>query len=497
VREVARSQPTFHRRLLFATGLFTLLFVADLFVIGNLAFRDLGHTVIDAAFDASLRALEVPPPPVLADAEDDPAPPPRFEDCPPGVPQTLARGAPCRVPPAQPAPGSGIFGRLTRRWQRVVVNTRGEVIWRGFVEESRVGPAPAGPGAGEPAAGAAAAPAPWHPAAGGEWEFGDSRKPVIAIRQPAGPGGPIAREVGIPSDLIEQELAELRKSLMTKLWIGSGAAVLILLVAFLYVLRLLHRTRLLEAQAQMDDRLAYVGALAAGLAHEIRNPLNVLSMNLQMLEEEIAERGISEKDETRQYLSALQGEIRRLSSLVNNFLSYARPNQPRFESRDLNDILREICRLMQPEFDTRQLTLRRDLSPYLPPVDLDEAQIRQAVMNILHNATQILKPGGTVLVESRIGPQGEVVVAIQDDGPGVRPEDRDRIFQVFYSGRRGGTGLGLPIAARILEAHGGAIRVEDAPGRGARFVLTLPRRHHPAAPATAAAASPYAATERG
>jgi signal transduction histidine kinase len=487
--------------LLFASGLFTLLFVADLFVIGNLAFRDLSHTVIDAAFDASLRNLEIPPPPVLADAEDDPGPPP-FEDCPPGAPQTLARGAPCRVPPPQTAPGSGIFSRLTRRWQRVVVNTRGEVIWRGFVEESRVepaspGPRPAGAVAGAPAAIGAPA-APWHPSAGGEWEFGDSRKPVIAIRQPAGPGGPIAREVGIPSELIEQELADLRKSLMTKLWIGAGAAVLILLVGFLYVLRLLHRTRLLEAQAQMDDRLAFIGALAAGLAHEIRNPLNVLSMNLQMLEEEIAGRGITEKDETRQYLSALQGEIRRLSSLVNNFLSYARPHQPRFETRDLNEILRGICRLMQPEFDTRGLALRQDLSPYLPPVDLDEALIRQAVMNILHNATQILKPGGTVLVESRIGPQGEAVVAVQDDGPGIQPEDRDRIFQVFYSGRRGGTGLGLPIAARILEAHGGSIRVEDAPGRGARFVLTLPRRHVPAAPpAATAAARPYAATERG
>lgn len=486
MREVARSQPTFRRRLLFASSLFILLFLADLYVIGDLAFRDLSHRVIDEAFSASLRALEtLPPPAPPVDPGELPAPPPQFEECPPVAPESREQRAPCRVPPARPGPEVGIFRRLTYRWQRVVVDTRGRVIWRGFGEGTRVSAEPS-----------PAAPAPWHPAAGGEWEIGDSRKEMIAIRQPAGPGGDQVREVGIPREMIDQELDGLRTSLMTKLWIGAGLAVFILLVAFLYVLRLLHRTRLLEAQAQMDDRLAYVGALAAGLAHEIRNPLNVLSMNLQMLEEEITGRGISDKDETRQYLNALQGEIRRLSSLVNNFLTYARPNQARFETRDLNAILREICRLMQPEFDTHGLTLRQDLSPYLPPVDLDEAQIRQAVMNILHNATQILKPGGTVIVESRIGPQGEAIVAVQDDGPGVKPEDRGRIFQVFYSGRRGGTGLGLPIAARILETHGGSIRVEDTPGHGARFVLTLPRRHAPA-PAVAPAGPPRAAAEGG
>jgi signal transduction histidine kinase len=286
---------------------------------------------------------------------------------------------------------------------------------------------------------------------------------------------------------------------MTKLWIGSGAAVLILLVAFLYVLRLLHRTRLLEAQAQMDDRLAYVGALAAGLAHEIRNPLNVLSMNLQMLEEEIAGRApggaARGPDDVRTYIAALQAEIRRLSGLVNHFLSYARPHQPHFETRDLNQVLRDVALLLKPEFDTRGLSLRLELSPYLPPVDLDEAQMRQAVMNVLINATQVLKPGGTVTVQSRVGPQGEVIVTIDDDGPGIRPEDRQRIFDVFYSGRGGGTGLGLPIASRILEVHGGAIVADAAPsGRGARFILTLPRRH--AGEAASAAPAPLAAPER-
>jgi signal transduction histidine kinase len=382
------------------------------------------------------------------------------------------------------------------RQERVLIGLRGEILYRYFAEVSRLDISP--PGRSPLRAGHLEIPE--------EWDLGGQRQKVIALSSVAVPGSNQVKEIGIPAALIDQEVAQLQRDLQTKLWIGASVAVAILLVAFLYVLRLLYRTRLLEAQAQMDDRLAFVGALAAGLAHEIRNPLNVLSMNLQMLEEEIAARtggaigpasGVQAggagqgADDVRTYIAALQGEIRRLSSLVNNFLTYARPHQPRFESRDLNQVLREIALLLKPEFDARGLTLKLDLPPYLPPVDLDEALIRQAMMNVLINATQILKEGGTVTVQSRVGAQGEVIVTIDDDGPGIMPEDRRRIFEVFYSGRGGGTGLGLPIAARIMEAHGGSIVADAAPGgRGARFILTLPRRHLPEAAPVKPAAVP-------
>jgi signal transduction histidine kinase len=308
-----------------------------------------------------------------------------------------------------------------------------------------------------------------------EWQIGDQRQRMVTLRQPAAPGSDVIQEIGIPQEQIDQEVAALERKLQMKLWIGAGVAVLILLIAFAYVLRLLSRARMLEAQAQMDDRLTFVGALAAGLAHEIRNPLNVLSMNLQMLEEEISARG--DGGESLVYTAALQGEIRRLSSLVNNFLSYARPNQPRFESRDLNQLLQDLCAFVRPEFERRELTLRQELALYLPPVDLDEAQIRQAILNILMNATHILKPAGTVTVRSRVGPDGGAVVSIADDGPGIQEEDREKIFEVFYSSRGGGTGLGLPIAARIVEAHGGTISVVAVSLKKACFILKLPRRH--------------------
>jgi signal transduction histidine kinase len=475
LREVARSQPTFRRQLLFASILFTSLFVADLFVIGHLAFSDLSQGVIDRALRASLKSLETRNTgPIVEDADPSEPPPMPAEPCPPGDPQSTALTPSCPAPPPAPAAGPRVFQRLHHHWQTILARPDGSVLRINMEEgEHRV------------AESAPISPLPGRSGTAEEWQVGGKPQKVIAVGHPSDPNAVNVREVGVPSDLIEDEIRRLRHDLQLKLWIGAGAAVLVLLAAFLYVLRLLHRTRLLEAQAQMDDRLAFVGALAAGLAHEIRNPLNVLSMNLQMLEEELGDRGAGELGDAKLFVSALQGEIRRLSNLVNNFLTYARPHQPRFENKDLNAILRDLCVFLRPEFERAGLNLKQDLSPYLPPVDLDEGLIRQAVMNIVINAIQVLKEGGTVSVASKVGPQGEAVVTIEDDGPGIAPADRERIFDVFFSNRGGGTGLGLPIAARIMQAHGGSVTVDSEPGQGARFVLTLPRRHSEAATAVA------------
>ncbi len=479
---VCRSKPMYHSRLLFASMLFSGLFLGNIFIVAHLASRDLSHRVIDQALRRSLSMLEaVSLPPGEPGAEEAAALPPMpVEACPPGDPVTTEQGYSCAPKRLQGPFEPRVFRSLMVTWHRIVTDTKGRVLWRGFGKESRL-----------EASNTPRAPVlPGHQEVREEWQVGNRTEQVIALRQTGGPGSAEVREIGIPQELIAQEVSLLEKDLQRKLWIGAGAAALILLVGFLYVLRLLRRTRLLEAQAQMDDRLAFVGALAAGLAHEIRNPLNVLSMNLQMLEEDIGTRLSGEGGEARVYLSALQGEIRRLSTLVNNFLSYARPTQPSFESKDLNRVLLETCQFLSPEFESRGLHLRQALAPYLPPVELDESLIRQAVMNILMNAAQILKPGGNVEVQTSIGPDGEAIASIRDDGPGIKTEDRQRIFEVFFSTRGGGTGLGLPIAARILEAHGGSITVESEPGRGACFILKLPRRHvqEPAAAAGAVAA---------
>ncbi len=468
MQEVCRSKPTFRRQLLFASALFTALFLADLFIVGRLAFTDLSHRVIDQGIRDSLdavRAMYAPPvtePVIQPFGASVPS-----EPCPLSNAQSFDRNAPCQVHPEERETIPEVFRKPGVEVHRMLVSWEGVLLYQGY---QRVV-------AGESGSDLRAPVKPGHAEVRDEWMVSGRRQQVIAYRQPADPGSSRTTEIAFPRDVIDRRVAELEEDLQTKLWIGAGVAVVILAVAFLYVLRLLQRTRQAEAQAQMDDRLTYVGALAAGLAHEIRNPLNVLSLNLQMLEEEVTGRISGDTGELREYLAALQGEIRRLSSLVNNFLSYARPNQPRFATCDLNQLLQEIVVLVRPEFEAREIALRQDLAPFLPQVDLDEAQIRQAVMNILMNTTQILKPGGVVTVKTGVASRGDVFATIADDGPGIKAEDRERIFEVFYSTRGGGTGLGLPIAARIMKAHGGSIAVESEPGRGARFILTLPRRH--------------------
>lgn len=284
-----------------------------------------------------------------------------------------------------------------------------------------------------------------------------------------------AVEVGLDEDQLGREIDELRRSLIVKIAVGAAVSILLLLIAFVFVIRLLAKTRRLEAEAQMADRLAYVGTLASGLAHEIRNPLNAMNMNLQMLEEEIHAGHQQPEAETASLLSSTKGEIRRLESLVNDFLSYARPAEPRFETRDLNQTVDEVVRFLRAELQQKGVVVETTLPDTLPLVAMDEAQMRQALMNILINAKEVLGPGGRVAVSTAVGTDGDVLVSIQDNGPGIPEELRSKIFEVFYSTRGGGTGLGLPIAQRIMETHGGWIELVSEVGKGTTFLLHVPR----------------------
>ena len=297
--------------------------------------------------------------------------------------------------------------------------------------------------------------------------------------------------VGIAQDAFQRELHGLRRSLRLKLTIAAGAGLGVLVLGLLYVMYLIRKNRRLEQSRLAAERRSYVGLLASGLAHEIRNPLNAMNMNLQMLEEEL--QGIPELDrgDHVEMLDSTKREIKRLEQLVNNFLAYARPSEPRFDTKDLNTVVNEVARFLMADFRQSEVELRLDLEPLLPTVEIDETQFKQALMNLLVNARQVLKKGGVVTVRSRAGAGGEVVLEVQDDGPGIPADVADRIFEVFYSSRGGGTGLGLPIARQIVERHGGTIQLQTRAGQGATFLIRLPRRHSGTrAPAPAARATP-------
>ncbi len=306
-----------------------------------------------------------------------------------------------------------------------------------------------------------------------------------AIGSAGKPDGEV--RVAVDPDLLQRQVEAWRASLRRWVAVAATLGILVLLVSFVYVLHLIRKNRKLEQSRLAAERRSYVGLLASGLAHEIRNPLNAMNMNLQMLEEEIHGLPGLDGGDHIELLVSTKSEIKRLERLVNNFLAYARPGQPRFEPHDLNGLLGEVARFLQADFQQSQVHLALDLEPLLPTVEIDETQFKQALMNLLVNARQVLKAGGHVTLRSLASASGEVLVEVQDDGPGIPVDTREKIFEVFYSNRGGGTGLGLPIARQIVERHGGRIEVESTEGYGTTFRICLPRRHERVASAAPAA----------
>jgi signal transduction histidine kinase len=298
----------------------------------------------------------------------------------------------------------------------------------------------------------------------------------VVLRAPIGVSDGLVL-VGIAPAPVIEDMKRLRSSLLTKTIVAAGLAVGVLVAGFFYVLHLLRKTKQLEHSRQSAARASYVGLLASGLAHEIRNPLNAMNMNLQMLEEELeAEGGLADK-EYIELLDSTKSEIKRLEGLVNNFLAYARPGRPQFKPSDLNEIVNEVLKFLENDFKHSRVALTAELEPMLPTVELDERQFKQALMNLLVNARQVLDTQGAVCVRTRAASNGEVVLQVEDDGPGIPEASQQRIFEVFYSSRGGGTGLGLPIARQIVERHGGHIELESTVGVGTKFTIRLPRRH--------------------
>lgn len=228
--------------------------------------------------------------------------------------------------------------------------------------------------------------------------------------------------------------------------------------------------RRLEAQLLHAERLALAGELAAGAAHEIRNPLTCIRGLVQLLM--VRE---TPPDMSARYLAIVLAEIERIEGITRDLLQMSR--SPRLSSvpLDLNALLEEICLIFTGETALGQMTVYRKLQPNLPPVHVNPAQFKQVFMNILRNATEAVGPGGRIDVSTEYLPsRRSVVVEIADDGPGVPPEARARLFEPFFTTRPGGTGLGLAVSQSIVRSHGGEIVVDGGPGQGAIFRVLIP-----------------------
>ena len=216
-----------------------------------------------------------------------------------------------------------------------------------------------------------------------------------------------------------------------------------------------------------DEKLAELGRLSAGLAHELKNPLNTLTVLTYAMMADAETTGVRVSD-----LAIVQSEVRRLNLLVDQFLDFARPRPPRFERHRVEEILEETLLLVGHEAANREIAIDRGWSD-TPPVWADGDQLKQVFLNLTLNALQAIGAVGRLTATTREA-TGGVVVEIRDDGPGMAPDVLEQLFEPFFTTRPGGTGLGLSISLRIIEGHSGKLTIESKPGEGTTAVVWLP-----------------------
>jgi len=231
-----------------------------------------------------------------------------------------------------------------------------------------------------------------------------------------------------------------------------------------------------KARLIQTERLAAIGRMAAHVTHEVRNPLSSIGLNVELLEEELGE-GV----EARALVRSIQREIDRLTGVTEEYLRLARLPMPRLEPEQLDELVDEVGRFVAREFETSNVSLRVEVEPGVPLVRADEPQIRQALLNLLRNAREAMPDGGEVLMEARSA-DGGMEIAVTDRGVGVPVERRARIFDLFYSTKDLGSGLGLPLTQQIVIAHGGTIACDDAEGGGTVFTMWFPHARAEEAP---------------
>jgi signal transduction histidine kinase len=282
--------------------------------------------------------------------------------------------------------------------------------------------------------------------------------------------------IGISRGELEQRIGRLRDELVQETLLIGAVTLGLLLSAYLAIWWLWRRGQRLEEQARDAERMAYVGTLASGLAHEIRNPLNSLSLNMQMLEEEEEGREASPPGSRRTLLALTRSEIQRLERLVGDFLSYARPRPLELEEVSAARLLHHARELLHGEARAAGVELAVEDECGGAEVRVDRAQIGQLLLNLAQNALAAMErsepPRRVRLACRRDG--SRVVLEVVDNGVGIAESEQARIFDLFYSTRKGGTGLGLAIVRRIAQAHQGTVEVRSAPGAGTTVAVSLP-----------------------
>jgi two-component system, NtrC family, sensor kinase len=231
-----------------------------------------------------------------------------------------------------------------------------------------------------------------------------------------------------------------------------------------------------QAELLRAERLAAVGRVSAQVAHEVRNPLSSIGLNVELLEDRLGQATFSSPEagtETRELLAAVTREIDRVTEITEDYLRLARLPPPVLREENLVELLEDVLGFSSGELTRSGVTLATTFPPGPLPVRVDEAQLRQVFLNLIRNAREAMPGGGTLTVTAWSTPAG-VEIRVQDTGEGMSPEVQERIYEPFFTTKTGGTGLGLALSRQIVEAHGGRLEVESAVGKGTTFHVFFP-----------------------
>ena len=239
------------------------------------------------------------------------------------------------------------------------------------------------------------------------------------------------------------------------------------------ILRDITQSRRTEQQTLESERLNALTLLAAGVAHEIGNPLNSLNIHLQLIEREARKVDGSKRAELQESVEVARAEVNRLDSIITQFLRAIRPTRPQLKPESINSIVEETVRFFAPEIKDRDIVVEQELRSDLPLLELDRDQMKQAFYNVIKNSFEAMKARGVLRIRTDMD-DSHVLVRFIDSGGGMSPENLSRVFEPYFTTKASGTGLGLLIVRRIVREHGGELSIESSEGKGLTLTIRLP-----------------------
>jgi signal transduction histidine kinase/PAS domain-containing protein len=234
-------------------------------------------------------------------------------------------------------------------------------------------------------------------------------------------------------------------------------------------------------------KLAALGRLMAGVAHEVKNPLNAMTIHLELLKGKLSPRlaasasgkapALADRpaSDVNRHVEVIGSEIQRLDQVLNGFLKFARPDELKLQPVQLQAVISDIVTSVTPEAEQMRVTVKHECPADLPPINADPGMLRQALLNLALNGCQAMPDGGTLRLACRAASRGRVEIDVEDTGVGIAPENLQKIFDLYFTTRKKGSGIGLSMVYRIVQLHDGEVEVQSTPGRGTRFRLVFPQ----------------------